>query len=246
MRPIQASLSRQESTPTAARRGSHTGTSARRGRTCARTPGRASAGRPTWPLALALTLALAASAASGSPAVDAIQGPWRWLAPGLGHLKTAGPETVGPWREVAITRDAVRRSSEIDRLEAELVARDGGLVGAWDAPGTARAPILRKAALDSARLLEAAGEPVAAARAYGSVIDSGEVVLVDVWHGLAVNLARSGDALAAERAFLRGLDASGRASDQIRFRYDLAGFYAREGRLVEALAVVEALAPHAR
>jgi len=194
---------------------------------------------------LALILALATGAAVAAPAVDAIQGPWRWLAPGLGHVETAGPETVGPWRDIAITRDAVRRSSEIDRLEAELVARDGSLVGAWDAPGTARAPILRKAALDSARLLEAAGEPVAAARAYGSVIDSGEVVLVDVWHGLAVNLARSGDALAAERAFLRGLDASGRASDQIRFRYDFAGFYAREGRLVEALAVVEALAPHA-
>ena len=110
---------------------------------------------------------------------------------------------------------------------------------------SAQAEILRRAALDSARLLEAAGEFVGAARAYGRVIDSGEVVLVDAWHGLAVNLARAGDALAAERAFLRGLDASGRASDQIRFRYDLAGFYAREGRRIEALAVVEALAPHA-
>ena len=186
-----------------------------------------------------------AGPASAAPASDAIRGPWRWLESDFGTLAAAAPETVGPWRDVAITRDANRRSSEIDRLEAELVARDGGLVGAWDAPGTRRAPILRQAALDSARLLEAAGESVAAARAFGSVIDSGEVVLVDVWHGLAVNLARSGDALAAERAFLRGLDASGRASDQIRFRYDLAGFYAREGRLVESAAVVAALAPHA-
>ena len=43
---------------------------------------------------------------------------------------------------------------------------------------------------------------------------------------------------------MRGLDASGRAADQIRFRYDLAGFYAHEGRLLESLAVVEALGPH--
>ena len=94
-------------------------------------------------------------------------------------------------------------------------------------------------------VLEAAGEPGAAASAYAGVVDGGEVVGVDVWHGLAANLARAGDAAAAERAFLRGLDASGRASDQIRFRYDLARFYAREGRLIEALSVVDALLPHA-
>jgi tetratricopeptide (TPR) repeat protein len=44
---------------------------------------------------------------------------------------------------------------------------------------------------------------------------------------------------------LRGLDASGRASDQLRFRFDLAGFYAREKRLLEAQAVLEAMEPHA-
>lgn len=186
-----------------------------------------------------------AAAASATQTPDAIRGPWRWLEPTIGQLAPTTPETVGPWQELAITRAAARRAAEIDRLEAELVARDGRLAAAWDAPGSARAPILRRAALDSARLLEAAGESAAAARAYASVIDSGEVVLVDVWHGLAVNLAREGDALAAERAFLRGLDASGRASDQIRFRFDLAGFYVQQGRLVEALAVIDALAPHA-
>ncbi|MEM9177780.1 MAG: hypothetical protein AAGC67_21425, partial [Myxococcota bacterium] len=196
-------------------------------------------------MATAWATAWSLAAGAAAAATDEIEGPWRWLEPGLGRLGVGAPETVGPWADVAITQDAARRSAEIDRLEAELVARDGGLVGAWDAPGTRRAPILREAALESARLLDAAGEAVAAARAYGGVIDSGEVVLVDIWHGLAVNHARAGDALAAERAFLRGLDASGRASDQIRFRYELAGFYAREGRLVEALAVVDALSPHA-
>jgi len=190
------------------------------------------------------SLVLVATSSAAAPATDAIQGPWRWLTPGLGQLAPSEPETIGPWRDIAITVDADRRAAEIDRLEAELVARDGRLPGAWDAPGTNRAPILRRAAIDSARLLEAAGESEAAASAYAGVIDSGEVVLVDVWHGLATNLARAGDALAAERAFLRGLDASGRASDQIRFRFDLAGFFAREGRLIEALAVVDALAPH--
>ncbi len=238
MRPIQASLSQNDVTARTTRRGPRSGDPSWVRGTCVRTRGRSLA----W---LVLAVVLGAGGAEAAPAIDAIQGPWRWLEPGLGQLDSALPETVGPWRDVAITRDGIRRSAEIDRLEAELVARDGSLIGAWDAPGKPRAAILRKAALDSARLLEAAGEPVAAARAYGSVIDSGEVVLVDVWHGLAANLARAGDALAAERAFLRGLDASGRASDQIRFRYDLAGFYAGEGRLVEALAVVEALAPHA-
>jgi tRNA A-37 threonylcarbamoyl transferase component Bud32 len=76
------------------------------------------------------------------------------------------------------------------------------------------------------------------------VVASREVVLIEVWHGLAVNLARAGDPAGAEVAFMRGLDASGRAADQIRFRYDLAGFYAHEGRLLESLAVVEALGPH--
>ena len=107
-----------------------------------------------------------------------------------------------------------------------------------------RAPILRRAALQSARLLEAAGESTAAAEAYVGVVTAGDVMLVDVWHGLAANLARAGREAEAEWAFVRGLDASGRATDQIRIRYDLAGFYANQGRLLEALAVVEALTPH--
>lgn len=191
----------------------------------------------------ALAWPLPASAAGGPP--DALQGPWRWLDPGMDEVGAIGRLTVGPWRELAISKDADRRRFEVDRLEAELVARDGELPGSWNARSSARAPILRQAALDSAFLLEAAGESAAAARAFAGVIDGGEVVLVDIWHGLAANLARSGDAEGAERAFLRGLDASGRASDQIRFRYDLAGFYAREGRLIEAVAVLEALWPHA-
>ena len=93
-------------------------------------------------------------------------------------------------------------------------------------------------------MLDAAGRSAAAAAAYAAVIESGDAVLVDIWHGLAANLAREGDSLAAERAFLRGLDASGRASDQIRFRYDLAGFYIGDGRLVDGLAVLDALIPH--
>jgi len=192
----------------------------------------------------AVPSALAAAPGRNSPS-DALRGPWRWLTPGLDGLNAIVGPGVGPWRQIAITRDGERRRFEVDRLEAELVARDGALPGSWNARTSSRAPILRRAALESARLLEAAGEPVAAAAAYASVVDGGEVVLVDVWHGLAANLARSGDSAAAERAFLRGLDASGRASDQIRFRYDLARFYAGQARLIEALAVVEALRPHA-
>ncbi|MCP4906926.1 MAG: protein kinase [bacterium] len=180
-----------------------------------------------------------------APAQYALRGPWRWLEPAFDDLRAVDALEVGPWREIAITRDHERRQLEVNRLEAELVARDGSLSGFWNVRPPARAPILRRAAIDSARLLEAAGESAAAASAYASVVDGGEVVVVDVWHGLAVNLARTGDATAAERAFLRGLDASGRASDQIRFRYDLARFYAREGRLIEALSVVHALMPHA-
>ncbi len=183
--------------------------------------------------------------ASEGAAFDALRGPWRWLEPGLDGLQAIAAFEVGPWREIAITRDTERRRLVIDRLEAELVARDGVLAGARNARTSARAAILRRAAAESARLLEAAGESAAAARAYAGIVDGRDVVGVDVWHGLAANLARSLDATAAERAFLRGLDASGRASDQIRFRYDLAGFYAREGRVVEALSIVDALMPHA-
>lgn len=184
-------------------------------------------------------------ASTGDESPDALLGPWRWLEPGLVGLHAIDVLEVGPWRDIAITRDSDRRRLEIESLEAELVARDGVLPGSWNARTSSRAPILRDAALESARLLEAAGEPAAAASAYAGVVDGGEVVLVDVWHGFAANLARAGDSAAAERAFLRGLDASGRASDQIRFRYDLARFYGREGRLIEALAVVDALLPHA-
>lgn len=194
---------------------------------------------------LLMVMIWAGTAAAADAAQDAIQGPWRWLDHGLGELRVSEPTLIGPWREFAITRAKERRAGVIDRLEAELIARDGSLTAAWGAPSRSRAPILRRAAIDSAHLLEAAGEARAAAGAYAGVIDSGEAVLVDVWHGLAVNLALAGDSTAAERAFLRGLDASGRASDQIRFRYDLAGFYSREGRIAEASAVIGALLPHA-
>jgi tetratricopeptide (TPR) repeat protein len=191
---------------------------------------------------LGLIFANGAGAAGGH---DALSGPWRWIEPEVGGFHSAGEIPVGPWREIAITRDPGRRRIQLDRLEAELIVRDGNLPGPWNARSSARAPILRRAALESARLLEAAGESSAAAQAYAVVVAGGDVVSVDVWHGLAANLAREGDAVAAERAHIRGLDASGRATDQIRFRYDFAGFYAREGRLVEALAVVDALIPHA-
>jgi tetratricopeptide (TPR) repeat protein len=196
-------------------------------------------------LLLGLLSSLASAPAVAAPS-GALEGPWRWLGADV-VWRTAGWSSLGagPWREPSITLDGARRLDEIDRLEAELVARDGELVGLWEAHRAEQfAVVLRDAALDSAQLLEAAGESAAAARAYAAVIDAGGMVLVDVWHGLAANLARAGDVLGAERAFLRGLDASGRASDQIRFRYDLAGFYAQEGRLDEAAAVIDALAPH--
>ena len=188
-------------------------------------------------------LIVSAGPASASP-TDAIRGPWRWIEPNLGEIQVAPISRVGPWREVAITLDSDRRAREINRLEAELVTRDGSLIASRNVGRGSGAPILRKAMLESARMLDAAGRSAAAAAAYTAVIESADVVLVDIWHGLAANLAREGDSLAAERAFLRGLDASGRASDQIRFRYDLAGFYIRDGRLVDGLAVLDALIPH--
>ncbi len=190
-------------------------------------------------LLLTAPVALAASAP--------LQGPWNWLGAGVAdHFPLSNPRLDGgPWRERSITLDGARRLEELDRLEADLVARDGALPGRGDRPGAERPSARRQAALDAARMLEAAGESAAAARAYAAVIDAGGRVLVDVWHGLAVNLARAGDALGAERAFLRGLDASGRAADQVRFRYDLAGLYRREGRFEAAAAVLDALEPHA-
>ncbi len=205
-------------------------------------------GRIAIRIAAVLPVLLAAGLAPVTAAavpIDALQGPWKWIDASPVWRAPAPHDGLAPWGEPAITLDGTRRLDVIDRLEAELVARDGGLVGHWDAPEVEQAPMLRAARLESARLLEAAGQWAAAARAYGAVIDGGGTVLVDAWHGLASNLARSGDALGAERAFLRGLEASGRASAQIRFRYDLAGFFASEGRLSEAAVVLDALAPHA-
>lgn len=179
-----------------------------------------------------------AAASKGQP-TEALRGPWRWLAPDLEDLRPASRLELGPWREVSVTRDPDRRRSALVRLDREL-----GKGRSDTARTLAKASILRRAALESARLLEAAGQSLAAAEAYASVVASHDVALIEVWHGLAANLARAGDAAGAERAFLRGLDASGRASDQIRFRYDMAGFYAHEGRLLEALAIVDALVPH--
>jgi len=177
-----------------------------------------------------------AASSKGQP-TEALRGPWRWLEPDLEGLRPTSWLEMGPWREMAVTRDPGRRHSVLAQLEREVDRPD-------EDRSSHRAPILRRAALESARLLEAAGESVAAAEAYAVVVASQDVALIDVWHGLAANLARAGDAAGAEWAFMRGLDASGRAADQIRFRYDLAGFYAREGRLLEALTVVDALIPH--
>lgn len=197
---------------------------------------------------------------------QALEGPWRWLAPDLAGLLPNTALQVGPWLERAITLDPERRVEARARLEPPPPPPIAPPIAPPDPAAApppvtpvpaepvdpelpARAPILRQAALDSARLLEAAGESAAAAEAYAGVIESarseGEEIQVDVWHGLAVNLARAGNAAAAERAFLTGLDASGPAEDQIRFRYDLAGFYHTQRRLLEAFAVIDALMAHA-
>ncbi|MEZ4356232.1 MAG: protein kinase [Myxococcota bacterium] len=193
-----------------------------------------------------IAVATPSLAGSGSPADAALAGPWRWLDPGLELLAPQAVLAVGPWREVAVTQDPERRAARLARL-AESIQAQAVLEGdaGREAPRATLRPVaLRQAALESARLLEAAGEFRAAAEAYAGVVASGDVVLVDVWHGLALNLALAGEDLRAEQAFLRGLEASGRASDQIRFRYDLAGFYAGQGRLIDAMAVVDALLPH--
>lgn len=180
-----------------------------------------------------------AAAPTRSPS-DVLAGPWRWLESSPASTLLGAPSlTIGPWREVAITRDHSRREAALLRLDRFESGPDEGFV-----PPAERAAILQRAALESGRLLEAAGQWRAAAEAYESVIAADALVLVDTWHGLALSHARSGDAVGAERAFLRGLDASGRAAEQIRFRFDLAGFYVREGRLLEAHAVLVALAPH--
>ncbi|MEZ4333258.1 MAG: protein kinase [Myxococcota bacterium] len=230
--------------------------------------------RQRWALAALLALSLPCLAWAAAPAPEpaealrldrALHGPWRWLAPELATPTQSLTLFLGPWLEPAITLDPVRRAELVKRLAvpppppppppaAEVVAPpQEGLVEAPATPAEeeqpARAPILRQAALESARMLEAANESAAAAEAYAGVIQAaqqdGESVDVDVWHGLAVSLARAGDAAGAERAFLTGLDASGQADRQVRFRYDLAGFYRQQGRLLEAIAVVEALLAHA-
>jgi tetratricopeptide (TPR) repeat protein len=192
-----------------------------------------------------VSLVIAAAGASlAVPATrqptETLSGPWRWLVSNLGGLRPTPRLALGPWREMAVTLDRDRQQSVLVRLERDLEIRRPDQADRI----VAKASILRRAALDSARLLEAAGESAAAAAAYAGVVASGDVTLIEIWHGLAANLARAGDAAGAERAFLRGLDASGRASDQIRFRYDMAGFYASQGRLLEALAVIDALLPH--
>jgi tetratricopeptide (TPR) repeat protein len=179
------------------------------------------------------------AAGSTDQPADALRGPWRWLVPDLSEIRPSTRLEVGPWREVAVTRDPDRRRAALDELEdpTELDQGDHAQAGV-------KASILLRASLESARLLEAAGESAAAAEAYATVVSVDGVALIEVWHGLAANLSRAGDAVGAERAFLRGLDASGLAADQIRFRYDLAGFYTLQGRLLEAMAIVDALMPH--
>lgn len=209
-----------------------------------------------------------ADASSAAQLDTALLGPWRWLDPGIMTPTQAHGLFLGPWVERAITLDPDRRRAVIARLTPPPrtpVPSESPLAPSTDAAPTdtaappaptaaeeekpARAPILRQAALDSARLLEAANESAAAAEAYAGVVEAarqdGEEIDVDVWHGLAATLARAGDAAGAERAFLSGLEAAGPADAQIRFRYDLAGFYRSQGRLLEALAVLEALETHA-
>lgn len=203
-----------------------------------------------WPAVCLSLLGLAllgSSPAFGKTRLDAaLDGPWRWLEPALDGFHFADSLASGPWLESAVSRDPDRREEARDAIERVLESEEPPAEeGLEEEEPAVQASILRRAALDSARLLEAAGASAAAAEAYAKVVASGDVVLVDVWHGLAVNYARAGDVKRAERAFLFGLDASGRASDQIRLRYDLAGFYAQQGRLLESIAVVEALLPHA-
>ncbi|MFO0690996.1 MAG: protein kinase [Myxococcota bacterium] len=217
---------------------------------------------------MAILCALVAPVASAQEDLHldrALQGPLRWLEPELTAPTQASALFMGPWLERAITLDPERRLEAIARLNPPPppppVLPAPSPAGAPDAPPAelaptaaeeeqpARAPILRQAALESARLLEAANESQAAAEAYAGVVEAasqdGETIEVDVWHGLAISLARAGDAVGAERAFLSGLEASGNAAEQIRFRYDLAGFYRSQGRLLEAIAVIDALLAHA-
>jgi tetratricopeptide (TPR) repeat protein/tRNA A-37 threonylcarbamoyl transferase component Bud32 len=201
---------------------------------------------------------------------QALSGPWRWLEPELATFLRPDFLQIGPWLEPAITFDSERRVAVLTRLELEAALPPAAPVVEPDqavvepsvpaAPAEpevvpaveeqpAVAPILRQAALDSARLLEAANESPAAAEAFAGVIEAarsnGEDVPLDIWHGLAMSLARSGDAAGSERAFLSGLDASGDTAEQLRFRYDLAGFYRSQGRLLEAMQVIDALQRHA-
>ena len=159
-------------------------------------------------------LAVSVGPASASPA-DAIRGPWRWIEPHLGELQVAPTSRVGPWREAAITLDSDRRAREIDRLEAELLARDGSLTASRNAGRGSGAPILRKATLESARMLDAAGRSAAAAAAYAAVIESGDAVL----SGMAwprISLARAIHSLQSARFFA---DSMLRVALRIRFDF---------------------------
>ncbi len=199
--------------------------------------------RATVTLVLGLLIAsgsVAQAAAPPSALSDALNGPWRWLETDPGRIVPAPSLSVGPWRELAVSRDHTRREEALERLATEAPESE-----APDPDPAAPAAILQRATLESGRLLEAAGNWKAAAEAYASVIEHDPLALVDVWHGLAISLARAGESEAAERAFLGGLEASGRAGEQIRFRFDLAGFYTRQERLLDAQAVLIALAPHA-
>lgn len=169
----------------------------------------------------------------------ALEGPWRWLAPDLGAWGLAPRLQSGPWLEPSVSRDSERRAAELDRLSPSHAAPSSR-----SDSDPQRARILDRAARQSALLLEAAGEWRAAAEAYASVVASETEAPVDLWHGLAVSRARSGGGRGAEEAFLLGLEASGHSADQIRFRFDLAGFYKEQGRWLEALAILDALAPH--
>ena len=115
-----------------------------------------------------------AASLAGRP-TEALSGPWRWLEPDLESLRLTTRLAAGPWQEVAITRDPARREWLLEKFgqESETIApkrdRSDGVDGFRESPRpTARTKpsILRRATLESARLLEAAGEPAAAAEAY--------------------------------------------------------------------------------
>ena len=108
-----------------------------------------------------MTEAAFAAPANGRP-TEALRGPWRWLVPDLDGLRPTSRLAVGPWREVALTLDPDRRQMALVQLEQDPQEDRSGAARIG-----VRAAILQRAALEWARLLEAAGESVAAAEAYG-------------------------------------------------------------------------------